>query len=398
MQASVLSATAAPGVKFRLVYLERDPLVATSFIRAFGKRVFIVPFENPEAVLGWLQAGNEADLVVVNEGMGGFQLLKALRNKSFLPPPPVILTTAHLGPEIRDQALQLRALDVFSTDEEEENFRHRLDYLIRKKAYFSAHPRWAEVEMPRVRIPFWKRALDVSVSLSLLTALSPVMLVAGVLIYLDSPGTVFYSSKRVGAGYRVFSMYKFRSMRLNADTMLAGMASKNLYASTASETDASARCEACQLANIPCQRPLHLEDTPICEQEYLRAKKAKAMFMKFREDPRVTRLGRILRNTSIDELPQLYNILRGDMSLVGNRPLPQYEAEKLTTTAYVQRFSAPAGLTGLWQVMKRAKGQGVMSDQERIQLDIQYAETFSFRTDLDIMIKTLTAVWQKENV
>ena len=120
------------------------------------------------------------------------------------------------------------------------------------------------------------------------------------------------------------------------------------------------------------------------------------MFSKFKEDPRVTKLGKILRNTSIDELPQLFNILKGDMSFVGNRPLPLYEAEKLTNIGYARRFAAPAGLTGLWQVTKRGKSK--VSDLERIQLDVLYAKRHSFRTDLIILLRTLKAVWQKENV
>ncbi len=119
--------------------------------------------------------------------------------------------------------------------------------------------------------------------------------------------------------------------------------------------------------------------------------------LKFQHDPRITKVGRFIRKYSIDELPQLFNILKGDMSVVGNRPLPLYEAEKLTGDEYIDRFIAPAGLTGLWQVEKRGDS-GKLSSEERKQLDIQYGRTYSFKTDMRIILKTLTAFIQKENV
>ena len=128
-----------------------------------------------------------------------------------------------------------------------------------------------------------------------------------------------------------------------------------------------------------------------------RRKQQKNAFVKFENDPRITKVGRIIRKYSIDELPQLVNILKGDMSIVGNRPLPLYEAELLTTDEYIERFMAPSGLTGLWQVEKRGD-QGTLSAEERKQLDIKYARNFSFGNDIKIICKTFTAFVQKENV
>ena len=119
--------------------------------------------------------------------------------------------------------------------------------------------------------------------------------------------------------------------------------------------------------------------------------------MKIENDPRVTRVGRFIRKYSIDELPQLINILKGDMSVVGNRPLPLYEAEQLTNDDDIERFLGPAGLTGLWQVEKRG-GAGAMSAAERKQLDVRYAHEFSFAMDFKIILRTFTAFIQKENV
>jgi lipopolysaccharide/colanic/teichoic acid biosynthesis glycosyltransferase len=121
-----------------------------------------------------------------------------------------------------------------------------------------------------------------------------------------------------------------------------------------------------------------------------------AAFVKIKNDPRITKVGQFIRDTSIDELPQLFNVLKGDMSIVGNRPLPLYEAEKITTDKYITRFMAPAGITGLWQVTKR--GKSAMSEEERIELDNTYANHHSFWGDIKIILMTIPALLQKENV
>jgi lipopolysaccharide/colanic/teichoic acid biosynthesis glycosyltransferase len=126
------------------------------------------------------------------------------------------------------------------------------------------------------------------------------------------------------------------------------------------------------------------------------ASTAGPQFFKIENDPRITKVGAFLRKTSLDELPQFVNVLLGDMSLVGNRPLPLYEAATLTTDMWAERFMAPAGITGLWQITKR--GNKDMSVEERIKLDIEYVNEASFAKDLRIMMLTPTALIQKTNV
>ena len=383
---------------FRVLYLEIVRTAAHSFIQSFGQQVSILPFTVLSEAVDWLNAGNQADLIVISDQSGGGQLLKALRQGVQLPPIPVILMTRTLTAQIRQMALHMQVLDVFHSEHDIEEFKHRLDYLIRKKAFQLGNQESAVLKIPQVRLPVWKRTFDIAIALFALILVSPVMLVVGILIYIDSPGRIFYRSKRVGAGYRVFNMYKFRSMRPDADKMLLTLSALNMYGTPPAKLRDDKLCTLCQLTGTSCQYPLHLNGTSICEQEHLNLKKNKATFTKFQQDPRITRLGGFLRKSNLDELPQLINILIGDMSIVGNRPLPLYEAELLTTTHYVQRFAAPAGLTGLWQVNKLAQGQGSITETERIQLDILYAKHFSFLTDLRIMFKTLRIVWHHQNV
>ena len=132
-----------------------------------------------------------------------------------------------------------------------------------------------------------------------------------------------------------------------------------------------------------------------------RKESAKSAFIKFDNDPRITKVGSIIRKLSIDELPQLINVLKGDMSIVGNRPLPLYEAEMLTTDEWTDRFNGPAGITGLWQVEARGR-TSKMSPEERKQLDVKYVEyansNRAFLIDMWIVLRTFKAVFQKENV
>lgn len=201
-----------------------------------------------------------------------------------------------------------------------------------------------------------KRIFDIIVAIVALVLLSPVLLLIALAIKIESRGPVFYIAKRAGRGYRIFNFYKFRTMVVDADKQIQNISHLNQYnASTDGPT-----------------------------------------FFKVENDPRITKVGAFLRKTSLDELPQFVNVLLGDMSLVGNRPLPLYEAATLTTDMWAERFMAPAGITGLWQITKR--GNKDMSVEERIKLDIAYVNDTSFTKDLVIMMRTPTALIQKTNV
>lgn len=209
-------------------------------------------------------------------------------------------------------------------------------------------------EVPVKMHGYLKRGLDILISAIAIALFFPVFLIIALAIRIESKGSIFYVSKRAGMGYRIFNFYKFRTMSPDAELSRTQYVHLNLY--------------------------------PYSEM---------ARFFKVENDPRITRVGRFLRNTSLDELPQLFNVLRGDMSLVGNRPLPLYEAENLTTDELAKRFMAPAGITGLWQVKKR--GKSVMSADERIDLDLNYADKSNLLMDMWIMAHTPQALIQKAN-
>lgn len=242
-----------------------------------------------------------------------------------------------------------------------------------------------------------KRMLDISItSIGLLLA-SPLLLAATIAIRLESKGPIFYRSKRVGSNYKIFDLLKFRTMIPDADQKIGNMSHLNLYGSDQS-IEIPQDCPDCKKLGKPCSPIMYADNKQVCENFYfyiIEFEKA-GIFFKAKDDPRISRVGKFLRNSSIDELPQLLNILKGDMSLVGNRPLPLYEAEKLTTDARAFRFLAPAGLTGLWQVTKRGKKD--MSEEERITLDNNYALNHSLWLDIKIILKTFPALLQSENV
>lgn len=269
----------------------------------------------------------------------------------------------------------------------------------------------------RFKIPLWKRLFDIIFSLVAIIILSPVFIITAIAIRLESKGPIIFKSKRVGTNYSIFNFLKFRSMYVDAESKLKEVTKTagNQYADK-KEGEEQQNTVKAPLGNEAEMLMMDMgmesdmmisddevmlvgDDFVVSETDFNKEKEEdnNNAFVKIENDPRITKVGRFIRKYSIDELPQLFNILRGDMSVVGNRPLPLYEAEKLTVDASIDRFMAPAGLTGLWQIEERGKG-GMMSAEERKQLDITYGQTYNFTLDMKIIFRTLTAFIQKENV
>lgn len=222
--------------------------------------------------------------------------------------------------------------------------------LTRSDAVVEAQPR------PRRAETVAHRALDVSVAVLALLVLVPVIVVAAIAVRLSSPGPVLFRQRRLGRGMRPFTVLKFRTMSADADVKLHRDYVRSLIGT---EPPDSARDNLYKLV----------------------------------VDPRVTKVGRFLRSWSIDEVPQLWNVLRGEMSLVGPRPVIEYEVEQYPDW-YLGRFAVKPGLTGLWQV----SGRNERTYEEMVRFDIEYAERRSLRLDLKILVRTAAVVIRRQGV
>lgn len=384
--------------QFRVIYVHHNFQEYLRFTDRFAEYLQVEYFEAPAGALEALKENYPADVIIAHEGSGGLDMLDSIRNSAGFGNIPFVLLVDRLSRLAIETARVRHADDVFSVNFDDGDLITRIKYF-KKRQWYVANKASLKIGSQNHKTPFWKRAIDVVTTGSAVILLLPVFIIVAILIKLDSKGPVFYKSKRVGSGYKIFDLYKFRTMRTDADQLIRKMAALNMYskAEPVAQIETQGLCDECRAGN-QCKSLLFHDGKEICEKLYHFQKEQKAAFMKFQNDPRITRLGSFLRNSSIDELPQLINILKGDMSLVGNRPLPLYEAEKMTTDDKILRFAGPAGLTGLWQVTKRGKGKSDMTEEERTQLDITYAREFSFKMDMEIILKTFPALLQSENV
>jgi exopolysaccharide biosynthesis polyprenyl glycosylphosphotransferase len=213
------------------------------------------------------------------------------------------------------------------------------------------------VGLPPLRLSrssrFLKRALDVTVAALGLVVLSPFLVLIALLIKLNSPGPVFFRQVRMGAHDRTFRIFKFRTMQADADERKAEVAHLNMHAQNGGDP---------RMFKIP-------------------------------DDPRATRVGRFLRRFSLDELPQLLNVLKGDMTLVGPRPLILDEDDEISTAWARKRLDLKPGVTGLWQVL----GRSAIPFEEMVKLDYLYVTTWSLANDLRLMFRTLPALLHGEH-
>lgn len=295
---------------------------------------FIV-FENAmKLVQDWSrQKLNIKIIIAQSEVMGplGISLIKTLEKKN-LPYTSFLLLSHQWTPDAMKLALDAGITDAFRLPvKRKNNLETRIRFLLANQEKIVRPVKLsAETEY---KIPLAKRAFDIFFAGLALLLLSPVFLLIYILIRFESKGPAFYYSLRVGTGYRIFRFYKFRSMYVNADQRLKDLKHLNQYAGSAvlpvaADTNDIELCDDCRKTGS-CQFTIYADKVRLCEKQYTGSRKQRegSAFFKLKDDPRITKVGHFIRNTSIDELPQLWNVIIGDMSIVGNRPLPLYEAE-----------------------------------------------------------------------
>ena len=320
--------------------------------------------------------------------------------KQFFPNVYSVLITDPLS---LDESAHIRKLGVNNTiapDANKEVINSMIDFI--SKYYESSEKPLLFKDNKNIFVlPRWKRLFDIVFSVLILLSLSPLLIITMIAIIVEDGMPIFYNSVRVGANFEIFHFIKFRSMYKNADQRIKDLDNNQYTIDNETTNVLSTNIDDIDLSKLDIENGsvLFNDETVISEASFLKQKNnsQEKAFKKFVNDPRITKVGKIIRKLSIDELPQFYNVLKGEMSIVGNRPLPLYEAELLTSDNYIDRFMAPAGITGLWQVEKRG-GSKKMSPEERKQLDITYAKHFSFALDMKILFKTLTSFIQSENV
>lgn len=351
--------------KLNFFYIGKKTGVIDSLIRSFANGYAAETTDQARPMLKkMISAGTAPDVIIAESSLGHLPLLsfsQFLNAQKQLKTVPFIIEGSQINETEAHVFKTERFVDdiISLTEISADKLAQKVRFWTKVKHRISTAQKHVNEEMPSVQNSpneFSKRAFDIIVSSVLMIILSPLFLLVMLAVKLESKGPALYVSKRAGRGYRIFNFYKFRTMVAAANDQIADFSHLNMY------------------------NPLK-ENGPV--------------FIKIDNDPRITRIGAFLRKCSLDELPQLWNVFLGDMSLVGNRPLPLYEAATLTTDEWAKRFMAPAGMTGLWQIKKKNKYQ--MSAEERISLDINYANNSSFFFDLWIMANTPSAVIQRTN-
>ena len=396
-----------------IVYLGKNPNTRDKLKYVPGQIVRMTSTYKDAAKLCVPRVKNEHFIVFFERGVISEDITSITYLKKKCPGLYIILLTGLLSNEERLTYQKCGINDTLNKDSSVTEINKKIQFITsRENILFD--DKASSKNILHFKIPIWKRTFDIVFSLIALIILSPVFIITAIAIKLESNGPVLFKSKRVGTNYTVFDFLKFRSMFMDSDKRLKELSkTQNQYSDKIEEPvvpvghfDANVDDNTAIGDDLGAEMLISDEEVMLVGDDFVVSESSfnkqknediNNAFVKIENDPRITKVGHFIRKYSIDELPQLVNILKGDMSVVGNRPLPLYEAEKLTSDESIDRFMAPAGLTGLWQVEKRGDS-GKLSADERKQLDITYGQTYNFILDMKIIFKTLTAFIQKDDV
>ena len=396
-----------------IVYLGKNPNTRDKLKYVPGQIVRMTSTYKDAAKLCVPRVKNEHFIVFFERGVKSEDITSITYLKKKCPGLYIILLTGLLSNEERLTYQKCGINDTLNKDSSVTEINKKIQFITsRENILFD--DKASGKNILHFKIPIWKRTFDIVFSLIALIILSPVFIITAIAIKLESNGPVLFKSKRVGTNYTVFDFLKFRSMFMDSDKRLKELSkTQNQYSDKIEEPvvpvghfDANVDDNTAIGDDLGAEMLISDEEVMLVGDDFVVSESSfnkqknediNNAFVKIENDPRITKVGHFIRKYSIDELPQLVNILKGDMSVVGNRPLPLYEAEKLTSDDSIDRFMAPAGLTGLWQVEKRGDS-GKLSAEERKQLDITYGQTYNFILDMKIIFKTLTAFIQKDDV
>jgi lipopolysaccharide/colanic/teichoic acid biosynthesis glycosyltransferase len=351
-------------VKLKILHIGADPEF-NSPVKFENYVVDIITIDNPFSVSQWVTANGLPDGIVCDKRITednafvffNFWIEQFDIDKKI----PFIILDDIKDQETIDKALQLKIDDVYTKPVVAETLISRILFLKKIKPVSDAGT-VSGTTPEKYQLTFFKRTIDLLLASIGLLLISPLLLLICIAIKIESKGKVYSISKRVGTGYRVFDCYNLRSRYSNPDKRFHELSHLNQYLKEAHPAYADKVAE---------------------------------------NDPRLTKVGYIIHKTGIDRWTQLINVIKGDLSIVGNRPILLYEAEMLTISDWHDRFGGPAGLTGLWKI-KSHKSYKSLASEDRKRLDNKYADIakrkYPFWKDLLIILRTVPAIFQKKNV
>ena len=305
-------------------------------------------------------------------------------NRSYRDIPFIVISEDSIS-HSKEELLRYGIDDWFLLSDSQENILNRLTFLIAyKHRYIQLKTTQAQFDYT---LPRYKRIFDLILSSLALVVFAPLMGLIALLIKLESHGPVLQVSRKVGRAYKIFDFYKFRTTKVLPEH--TGFGKPLSKEDRIPNTETIKQCLSCALYERPCVFPTHDGREILCGKTHHSLRKEQIPAQK----GKTTRLGRWLRRSSLDEIPQLLHVLRGEMSIVGNRPLALDEAEELTRDEWAERFAAPAGITGLWQVKSRFNGE--LNGLSRKEIDRAYAQKASLWMDIKILFMTIPALFKR---